>query len=94
MNGFLYYIAPSEATQQGCGVAPPNEITGGPTIGIDVSRHLVTKVRAAQCHASQNPPYSGSPDEEAKRLACHEYFVLAHPLVDEAKGSDLFEPLV
>lgn len=92
IDGFLYYIAPSEATQQGCGVIPSNEITGGPTIGIDVGHHLVTKVRAAQCHASQNPPYPGSPDEEAQRLTCHEYFVLAHPVVDEIKGSDLFEP--
>ncbi|MBZ0305414.1 MAG: PIG-L family deacetylase, partial [Anaerolineae bacterium] len=27
----LYYIAPSEATMQGCGVIPTTEITGGPT---------------------------------------------------------------
>lgn len=93
MNGFLYYIAPSEATQQGCGVIPLNEITGGPTIGIDVGDYLVTKVRAAQCHASQNPPYPGSPEEEAQRLTCHEYFVLARPVVDEINLSDLFEPV-
>jgi LmbE family N-acetylglucosaminyl deacetylase len=92
-NSLLYYIAPSEATLQGCGVIPPREITGGPVAAIDVSEYLVTKVKAMQCHASQNPPYPGSPEKEAQRLACHEYFVLAHPVVDEINLSDLFEPL-
>jgi LmbE family N-acetylglucosaminyl deacetylase len=93
MDGFLYYIAPSEATQQGCGVIPSNAIAGGPAISIDVGDFLVTKVKAMQCHASQNPPYPGSPEEEAQRLTCHEYFVLARPVVAEVDFSDLFEPL-
>ena len=85
------YIAPSEATQQGCGVLPPRAITGGPTIGIDVSQYLVTKVRATQCHASQNPPFSGDPKTEAEHLACHEYFVLAFPVLESVTTHDLFE---
>jgi LmbE family N-acetylglucosaminyl deacetylase len=90
-QGLLYYIAPSEATQQGCGVLPPDEITGGPTIGIDVGQNLVTKVRAAQCHASQKPPFSGDPETEAARLACHEYFVLAFPALESVNTHDLFD---
>ena len=73
----LYYIAPSEATQQGCGVVPSVEAAGGPVAAIDVEDHLVTKVRAMQCHRSQKPPFSGKPEEEANQLECHEYFTLA-----------------
>lgn len=91
VQALLYYIAPSEATQQGCGVLPPSEITGGPTIGIDVGQYLVTKVRAAQCHASQNPPFSGDPETEAARLACHEYFVLVSPDLESVNTHDLFD---
>lgn len=89
----LYYLAPSEATMQGCGVIPAEEIAGGPVAAIDVGEHLATKVRAMQCHASQNPPFSGSPEVEAERLACHEYFTLARPIAVDGTGwTDLFEP--
>jgi LmbE family N-acetylglucosaminyl deacetylase len=97
LNGArLFYIAPSEATWQGCGVTPPQEVAGGPVAAIDVSDYLVTKVRAMQRHASQNPPYPGPPEEEAKRLACHEYFTLARPARWPTDLEDLFaaEPTV
>lgn len=91
LNGArLFYIAPSEATLQGCGVTPPPEVAGGPLAAIDVSDYLVTKVRAAQCHASQKPPYPGPPEEEAKKLACHEYFSLARPAEPQTNLTDLF----
>ncbi|MFW6182790.1 MAG: PIG-L deacetylase family protein [Chloroflexota bacterium] len=83
----LYYIAPSEATQQGCGVAPPDEAVGRPVAFIDIGNYLEQKVRAAQQHASQNPPFSGAPEEEAKELACHELFRLARPW-KAANGAD------
>lgn len=86
----LYYIAPSEATLQGCGVIPTTEITGGPTVGIDIGDYRVAKVRAAQCHASQNPPFPGDPETEAEQLACHEYFVLARPVMQTISTDDLF----
>jgi LmbE family N-acetylglucosaminyl deacetylase len=86
----LYYIAHSEATLQGCGVAPSPQTVGGPVASIDVAEHLLTKVRAAQCHASQHPPFSGPPEEEATRMACHEYFTLVRPSVAETSFSDLF----
>lgn len=75
----LYYIAPSEATQLGCGVIPTPTQAGGPVAAIDVSEYLVAKARAMQSHVSQNPPYTGLPEEAATRLACHEYFTLARP---------------
>lgn len=89
----LYYIAPSEATQQGCGVTPPEEVVGGPVAGIDVGDHLVTKARAMQSHASQDPPYIGDPEEAAKHLTCHEYFALARPVFSDAELEDLFGEL-
>jgi N-acetylglucosamine malate deacetylase 2 len=75
----LYYIAPSEATQQGCGVPPSAEMVGGPVAFIDVGPYLEHKVRAAQQHASQSPPFQGDAKERAKELACHELFRLARP---------------
>jgi N-acetylglucosamine malate deacetylase 2 len=73
----LYYLTPSEATQQGCGVPLTQRPTGAQTVGIDVGAFLVTKVRAMQAHASQNPPFPGDPVTEAQKLTCHEYFTLA-----------------
>lgn len=89
----LFYIAPSEATRQGCGVVPSAQVAGGPAAAIDVGDHLVTKVRAIQCHASQQPPFSGPPKEAAKSLVCHEYFTLVRPLDGPAEMTDLFAPL-
>lgn len=89
----LYYLAPSEATLQGCGVVPDRELAGGPVAAIDIADHRVAKVRAMQCHASQNPPFTGPAEVEAERLACHEYFTLARPLSVNGTGwTDLFEP--
>lgn len=77
----LYYIAPSEATQQGCGIPPPTEAVGGPVAFIDVGEFLVQKVRAAQQHQSQDPPFKGDPESEAQKMACHELFRLARPQI-------------
>jgi LmbE family N-acetylglucosaminyl deacetylase len=91
LPGRLFYLAPSEATLQGCGVVPSQEVAGGPVAAIDVGDYLVTKVRAMQCHASQKPPYPGLPEEEATRLTCHEYFTVARPVEWQADLADLFE---
>lgn len=76
-KGRLYYMLPSEATQQGCGIPPSDDVVKGPVASIDITDYRVQKVQAMQCHASQNPPFIGTPEEEAKKLTCHEYFVLA-----------------
>ncbi|MGB3717720.1 MAG: PIG-L deacetylase family protein [Candidatus Promineifilaceae bacterium] len=89
----LFYIAPSEATQQGCGVPPPAETLGGPVVFIDVGSHLVKKARAAMQHRSQDPPFSGSAEAIAEEMDCHEVFRLARPhKVSNGSGplSDLF----
>lgn len=91
IHGRLLYILPSEATQQGCGIPPSREVAGGPVVSIDISDYRVSKVRAMQCHASQEPPFNGDPEEEAEKLTCHEYFVLARPRQAETIPTDLFE---
>ena len=72
----LYYVVPSLATQQCCqaGDAPP---LPADAVGVDVEADLVTKVRAMQAHASQEPPCPDDPAREARKLASHEWFVLA-----------------
>jgi len=90
LSGRLFYLMPSESTQQGCGVPAAQAVAGGPVAAIDVGAHLATKVRAMQCHSSQKPPFAGTPEDEAARLACHEYFVLAHPATTDGELSDLF----
>jgi len=90
INGRLFYMLPSEATQQGCGIPPSQELAGGPVVSIDISDYRVSKVRAMQCHASQTPPFSGAPEEEAEKLTRQEYFVLARPRQIEQNSTDLF----
>jgi hypothetical protein len=46
-----------------------------------------------QCHASQHQPCPGNPEEEAKRLACHEYFTLARPADWTSNVTELFAVL-
>ncbi len=89
----LYYIVPSEATDQACGVPLSPAIVGGPMVAIDVGGFLVTKVKAMQQHRSQNPPVTGLPEEAARHLACHEVFRLVRPVSDDDSGApqdDLF----
>ena len=58
-----------------------------------MAEHLIAKVRAMQSHASQDPPFSGSPEVEAENLACHKYFTLARPSAANGTGwTGLFEP--
>jgi LmbE family N-acetylglucosaminyl deacetylase len=86
----LFYITPSEATMQGCGVVASQKVAGGPVAGIDISDYRLPKVRAMQAHASQNPPYTGNPVEEAGKLTCHEYFTLVRPTTADGEKNDLF----
>ena len=87
----LYYITPSAATAQGCGVPPSSEQVGGAVAFIDVGAHLITKVRAMQCHASQQPPFAGDPEEAASQLVCHETFTRVWPTTGPDTEETVFE---
>jgi small redox-active disulfide protein 2 len=83
----LYYILPSKATQQACGVPPPRELVGGPVAAIDVEQDLEAKAQAMQTHVSQTPPRV-----DASTLECHEYFRLARSRLGEMQDeTDLFK---
>lgn len=90
----LYYVAPSPATQQGCQVDSMLPLPAD-AVGIDVGAYLEAKARAMQAHASQEPPYPGDPAQEAQKLACHEWFVLARSYLPPGADSrdDLFAGL-
>jgi N-acetylglucosamine malate deacetylase 2 len=90
----LYYLAPSEATLQGCGVTPSQKVAGGPVASIDITEYRLPKWRAMQAHASQNPPFQGNPEEQIVNLACHEYSTLPRPSGKFADTEDLFAPLM
>ena len=86
----LYYVAPSDATQQACGVPPPREVMGGPAAAIDISQDLHAKAHAIQCHASQSLSVL-----DAAQLECHEYFRLARSRGGEMQDeTDLFAGIV
>jgi LmbE family N-acetylglucosaminyl deacetylase len=89
----LYYITPSAASAQGCGVPPSSKQVGGAVAFIDVGAHLVTKVRAMQCHASQHPPFAGDPEEAASQLVCHETFTRSWPTTGADIEETVFEPV-
>ena len=93
LSAKLFYIAPSAATLQGCGVIPSQEAAGGPVAGIDITDYRLPKLRAMQSHVSQNPPFKGDPEKEIENLSCHEYFMLANPSGNFADSTDLFASL-
>lgn len=90
----LYYIVPSEATQQSCGVPLEDEPAGGRLVSIDIAAFRIAKVRAMRQHKSQNPPpFREGLKDAAAKLACHELFRLVRPIgADHGNGSgdDLF----
>jgi len=88
----LYYLAPSEATEQVCGGSLSSETDGARMASIDISAFKTHKVRAMQQHRSQHPPFPGVPEVEASKLACHEVFHRARPRHEGIEGheEDLF----
>lgn len=88
--GQLYYMAASKATEQGCGVPLATADGPEPLVSIDIDAFRETKVRAMQCHASQEPPFAGPPAEEAEKLFCHEFFAVARPVGWSTPLTDLF----
>ncbi len=76
-KGMLLYIRPSEATALGCGVTSSNTEDGQPLVEVDISDYKLDKVRAIQCHASQNPGLPGRPEEEVDKIPCSELYTIA-----------------
>jgi LmbE family N-acetylglucosaminyl deacetylase len=79
-TGMLLYISPSEATALGCGVTSVIREDENPLVSIDISGYKLEKVRAIQCHASQNPGLNGKPEEETDKIPCHEVYAIARDM--------------
>ena len=76
-GGLLLYIRPSEATSLGCGVSSPIQEDANSTVTVDISEYKLEKIRAIQCHVSQNPGLSGTPEEEVDKIPCFEIYTIA-----------------
>jgi LmbE family N-acetylglucosaminyl deacetylase len=90
-KGMLLYIRPSEATALGCGVTSSNMNDGQPLVEVDISTYKLDKVRAIQCHASQNPGLPGRPEEEVDKIPCSELYTIARDLKTAENYPDWFE---
>jgi LmbE family N-acetylglucosaminyl deacetylase len=88
----LFHITPSPATRQCCRKGKGEFLAPGLT-SVDVVAFRAVKVRAMQCHASQDQPFPGDPEVEAGRLHDREYFRLVWPTMDTPPADDLFEGL-
>ncbi len=88
----LFHIAPSPATRQCCRKGIGEFTTLGLTV-VDVAAFREVKVRAMQCHASQEQPFPGDPGAEAGRLHEREYFRLIWPTGATPPATDLLEGL-
>ncbi len=85
----LVYVAPSPATRECCRKGAEDFRPSGLT-GVDVRAFREVKVRAMQCHASQDQPFSGDPAVERQRLHEREYFRLAWPTRATPPTDDVF----
>ena len=91
--GMLLYIHPSEATCLGCGVSSLDTEDEKPLVEIDVSDYRLEKVRAIQCHASQNPGLPGRAEEEIDKIPCSELYTIARDVRTAENYPDWFETL-
>jgi LmbE family N-acetylglucosaminyl deacetylase len=90
-KGLLLYIRPSEATVLGCGVSSSRMDDGQRLVEIDISDYKLDKVRAIQCHASQNPGLSGRPEDVMNKIPCHELYTVARDEKTADNYPDWFE---
>ncbi len=88
----LFHIAPSPATRQCCRKGS-GEFTASGLTSVDIATFREAKVRAMQCHASQDQPFPGDLGAEAGRLHEREYYRLVWPAMAEPPATDLFEGL-
>jgi len=79
-KGMLLYIHPSEATVLGCGVSSTGIEDMQPLVEVDISDYKLEKIRAIQCHASQNPTLSGKPEDVTDKVPCSEFYTVARDM--------------
>lgn len=90
-KGLLLYIYPSAATILGCGVSSTNTPSELPLVEIDITDYKINKIRAIQCHTSQNPGVTGNPEEELDKIPCSELYTVARDMKTKDNYPDWFE---
>lgn len=90
----LLYIAPSEATDLGCGVSAAGANLDKPLMAEDISDFKIDRIRAIQSHISQHPPLTGKVEEEKDKVSCHEYFVVAYTVKRTQELAECFEGVI
>ncbi len=88
----LFHVAASPATRECCRKGDAGFAAAGLT-AVDIAAFREVKVRAMQCHASQEQLFPAAPEVEAPRLHGREYFRLAWPATATPPADDLFEGL-
>jgi LmbE family N-acetylglucosaminyl deacetylase len=90
-KGLLLYIYPSAATILGCGVSSTNTPSELPLVEIDITDYKLFKIRAIQCHTSQNPALSSIPEEEMDKIPSIELYAVARNMRTTDNYPDWFE---
>lgn len=90
-KGMLLYLHPSEATILGCGVSSTGLEDTQPLVEVDISDYKLEKIRAIQCHASQNPTLSGKPENVMDKIQCSELCTVARDMKTKDNYPDWFE---
>ena len=90
-KGMLLYIHPSEATVLDCGVYSTEIENRQPLVEVDISDYKLEKIRAIQCHASQNPTLLGKPEDVTDKIPCSELYTVARDIRTKDNCPDWFE---
>jgi len=90
-KGMLLYIHPSEATVLGCGISSAGIEDRQPLVEVDISDFKLEKIRAIQCHASQNPILSGKPEDVMDKIPCTKLYTIASDIRAKDNFPDWFE---
>jgi len=90
-KGMLLYIHPSEATVLGCGVSTTGIKDNHPLVEVDISDYKLDKIRAIQCHASQNPDLTGKPEDMMDKIPCRELYTIVRDMKTKDNYADWFE---
>ncbi|OGO64555.1 MAG: hypothetical protein A2029_16030 [Chloroflexi bacterium RBG_19FT_COMBO_47_9] len=90
-KGMLLYIHPSEATVLGCGVSSIDIEDKQPLVEVDISDYKLEKIRAIQCHTSQNPDLIGKPEDVTNKIPCSEFYTVARDMKTKDNYPNWFE---
>jgi LmbE family N-acetylglucosaminyl deacetylase len=60
-------------------------------VEVDITDYKLEKIRAIQCHASQNPKLSGRPEDVTDKIPCSELYTVARDMKTKDNYPNWFE---